>query len=196
MITLTREIVKYFYIKIGDQMKKTDKIRWQTQVGKTMFMILERVGKKYNYYVFDRGNAVSAIVYITDLDKIILVKQYRAGSDRFEIEIPAGMRDGDEAAEDTVVREILEETGYAVDKIEHVKHLLMSPGGITEEHDVFYVETNSNLKVQKGGGLVEEHEEIEIMYVSKAEAVAMTNRGEIEDAKAVVALQWMEKNKM
>lgn len=177
-------------------MKKTDKVLWEEKVGKTPFRILERIGRKFNSFVFDRGNAVSALIYLTDLDQIILIKQYRAGSDRVEIEIPAGMRDGDESAESAVVREVQEETGYGVDKVEHVKHLLMSPGGITEEHDIFYVETNANLKIGMGGGLIEEYEEIEIMYVSKIEAIAMLSRGEIEDAKTVVALQWLEKNKM
>ncbi len=173
-------------------MLRTDVIRWEKKVGKSFFRILERVGPKFNFFVFDRGHSVSAIVHLTDLDKVVLIRQLRGGTNRLEIELPAGMRDGDELAEPAVLREVLEEVGYAHTSVAHVRHLVMSPGGCTEEHDIFYITTRSDLKVAKGGGLVEENEEIAVDLVGVNVAINMKNSGKIQDAKTVAALDWLE----
>lgn len=176
-------------------MLSTDKILWGKKVGKSFFRILERIGPKFNFFVFDRGHSVSAIVHLTDLDKIVLISQLRGGTNRFEIEIPAGMRDGDEDAEIAVLREVLEEVGYTHTSVEHVRHLLMSPGGCTEEHDIFYIKTRSDLRIAKGGGLAEENEEIQVDLFDVNLAIRMKNLGQIKDAKTVSALDWLELNR-
>lgn len=176
-------------------MLKTDKIHWEKMVGKSMFRILERIGPKFNFFVFDRGHSVSALVHLTDLDKIVLISQLRGGTNRYEIEIPAGMRDGDEPGEDAVLREVLEEVGYTHVSVEHIRRLVMSPGGCTEEHDIFYITTRSDLKVEEGGGLAEENEEILVDLVDSSLAVSMKNLGQIQDTKTVCALDWFELNR-
>lgn len=173
----------------------TDKILWERLVGNSFFRILERIGPKFNFFVFDRGHSVSAIVHLTDVDKIVLISQLRGGTNRFEVETPAGMRDGDEPAKDAVLREVLEEVGYADTSVKHIRHLVMSPGGCTEEHDIFYITTRSDLKVAKGGGLAEENEEILVDLVDVSLAIKMKNLGQIRDAKTVSALDWLELNR-
>jgi ADP-ribose pyrophosphatase len=173
-------------------MLKTDRIIWEKKVGGSFFRILERIGPKFNFFVFDRGHAVSAIVHLTDVDKIVLISQLRGGTNRYEIEIPAGMRDGDELAGTAVLREVLEEVGYAHTSIEHIRHLVLSPGGCTEEHDIFYVTTRSDLKVGDGGGLAVENENIASKLLDINVAIEMMRTGKIQDAKTVIALQWLE----
>lgn len=67
---------------------------------------------KDDYYVLEYPNWVNAVALTTE-NKIILVRQYRHGSNIISLEVPGGVIDGDEAPEMAVKRELLEETGYS-----------------------------------------------------------------------------------
>jgi ADP-ribose pyrophosphatase len=64
-----------------------------------------------NYYVRESRGFVVAFA-VTGDDRIVLVRQYRYGSDAIHLELPAGMLDGDEAPPACAARELAEETGY------------------------------------------------------------------------------------
>lgn len=71
-----------------------------------------RTGKEHDFYVFDSVDWVNVIAVTSD-DKLVMVEQYRHGSNTVELEIPGGMMDPNES--DPVaagVRELREETGY------------------------------------------------------------------------------------
>lgn len=72
-----------------------------------------------NYYVRESRGFVTILALTTD-DRVILVRQYRYGSDSIHLELPAGMLLDDEAPSDCAVRELAEETGYEVDRCELV----------------------------------------------------------------------------
>jgi ADP-ribose pyrophosphatase len=181
-------------------------VLWKKQIGSNMFKVFSRVVVRmrpdgtivdpFNFFVFDRGNSVSALIHIVDLDKIILLRQYRAGSDSYLFEIPAGMIDGDEKPESAVTREVMEETGFGFKKITHLMKVFLSPGGYTESSDIYFVQTSMNLKKTEGGGRFEESEEIEIFYVGADEAIQMMHEGLIVDAKTIIALQWLENKRL
>lgn len=109
------------------------------------------------------GNSVSAIIKDTKKNKYIFVSQYRCGSEGLMVEIVAGKIDGGEKPEEAIKREIMEETGYKVDHINHLKDFYTSPGRIDEIMSVFYVEVSE--KVNEGGGIGDE--EISIVEVEK-----------------------------
>lgn len=71
-----------------------------------------RTGEEHDFYVFDTVNWVNVIAVTPD-EKLVMVEQYRHGSNTIELEIPGGMMDPHES--DPVVaavRELREETGY------------------------------------------------------------------------------------
>jgi 8-oxo-dGTP pyrophosphatase MutT (NUDIX family) len=71
-----------------------------------------RTGKEHNFFVIDSVNWVNVIALTAD-GQIILVEQFRHGSNAVELEIPGGMMDsGDATPEATGARELQEETGY------------------------------------------------------------------------------------
>lgn len=71
-----------------------------------------KTGKQHDFFVIDCVNWVNVIATTPD-DQIVLVEQYRHGSDSIELEIPGGMMDAeDESPILTGVRELREETGY------------------------------------------------------------------------------------
>ncbi|HZL42131.1 MAG TPA: NUDIX hydrolase [Verrucomicrobiae bacterium] len=74
-----------------------------------------RTGKEHNFFVIDSVNWVNVIALTPD-GQIILVEQYRHGSNTVELEIPGGMMDSRDATpEATGARELREETGYEGD---------------------------------------------------------------------------------
>lgn len=68
-------------------------------------------GHEDDFYLWMRGKVVCALV-ITNDNKVVLAKQYRLGPDKVLLELPGGRVDKNETAEQAIVREVLEETGY------------------------------------------------------------------------------------
>ena len=74
--------------------------------------ISPRTGKHCDFFVIESVDWVNVIA-VTPNDELVMVEQYRHGSDTVELEIPGGMMDPHE--NDPVmtgVRELREETGY------------------------------------------------------------------------------------
>src|SRR5438132_2827350 len=74
--------------------------------------ISPRTGKEHDFFVLDSVHWVNVIA-ITPDQQLVMVEQYRHGSNTVELEIPGGMMDPDETDPvATGVRELREETGY------------------------------------------------------------------------------------
>ncbi|HTG45068.1 MAG TPA: NUDIX hydrolase [Verrucomicrobiae bacterium] len=74
--------------------------------------ISPRTGTTHDFFVIDCVNWVNVIALTPD-HQIVMVEQYRHGSNTVELEIPGGMMDPTDASpEETAVRELGEETGY------------------------------------------------------------------------------------
>jgi len=72
-----------------------------------------RTGEEHDFFILDSVHWVN-IIAVTPDQRIVMVEQYRHGSNTVELEIPGGMMDRHET--DPVaaaVRELREETGYA-----------------------------------------------------------------------------------
>ncbi|MBU6411104.1 MAG: NUDIX hydrolase, partial [Verrucomicrobia bacterium] len=71
-----------------------------------------RTGKQLDFYVLDSVHWVNVIALTPD-NHLVMVEQYRHGSNTVELEIPGGMMDpGEMNPVATAVRELREETGY------------------------------------------------------------------------------------
>lgn len=144
--------------------------------------------------VYDRGNGAAILLYNTSKKTVILTRQFRlptylnGNKTGMMIEVCAGLLDQDNA-EQAVIRETEEETGYRLKKVQKVIETYMSPGSVTEILYLFVGEYDETMKVNDGGGLDAEQENIEVLEYTFDEAYAMIESGEITDAKTILLLQ-------
>ena len=75
-----------------------------------------KVGKRIR---IDHPEASAVVPFVSD-DEILMVRQYRYALGRETLEIPAGKLDHGETPEQGALRELLEETGYRADKLDHI----------------------------------------------------------------------------
>lgn len=145
---------------------------------------------------YEKGNGATILLYNPDTKKIILTKQLRiptyfnGNKNGMLIEACAGGVENKENPEDTIIRETEEETGYQVKNVQRIFDAYMSPGSVTEILYFFVAEYSSDMKVSKGGGLEEEHENIEVLELNFNDAYQMIPSGEIMDAKTIMFLQY------
>ncbi len=89
--------------------------------------ISPRTKKEHEFYVIDSVNWVNVIA-VTPYHQLVMVEQYRHGSNSVELEIPGGMMDAkDTSPEATGVRELREETGYVGKNARVIGEILPNP---------------------------------------------------------------------
>ena len=93
------------------------------------------------------------------------------------------------------IREAREETGYHVEELLPLRSIISAPGLMTEKVHCYAAIVDETMRVGSGGGLDEEHEDIELVFLSFDEAMAMVENGALSDAKTVVMLQWAALNR-
>ncbi len=155
------------------------------------------------YLVFERGDAVAALLYDPGRRKIITVNQFRLPTlgkgqeGGWLMEAVAGMistlADGAPAETplECLKREVEEETGYRLTDAKPIFTFFSSPGGSSERIYLFYGEVQETDKVAQGGGLAADGEDIEIVEFDTAEFFAKLMAGEFEDPKLIIAGLWM-----
>jgi ADP-ribose pyrophosphatase len=142
-------------------------------------------GETVKRHVVIHPGAVT-IIPMLEGDRVCLIRNYRVAIGKTLIELPAGTIDNQEPPAETAKRELQEETGYRATKWRELPPFFMSPGILNERMYLFVAED-----LTLGETAREEGEEIDNLIVPWAEAVAMAERGEIEDAKSLVGiLQW------
>ncbi len=146
----------------------------------------------------DRGDSVAALLINRVKQKLILIKQFRypvytkEQNSAWVLEIVAGMVEQGKSPEETIIREIAEETGYQVSKVNQLFYFYPTPGGSNEKVYLFYAEIDQKDQKLSGGGVISEGEDILVQEVSFDEAFKMLDSGEIIDAKTIIALQWFK----
>jgi hypothetical protein len=67
---------------------------------------------------------------------------------------------------------------------------------VTEILYFFVGEYDASMKVSSGGGLDQEHEEIDVIEIPFEQAYLMIETGEIKDAKTIMLLQYAKINQL
>ncbi len=146
--------------------------------------------------VLDRGEAATVLLHDPDTDEVLLCEQFRPATIKhgsgWLVELPAGMLDKGETAEDCARRETLEETSQESGDLTRIGTVYLSPGGSSERIHIFYSRLPLRQDLPDTAGITDEGEDIRVVLIPVTEAFARLHAGTIEDAKTVIALQWLE----
>ena len=144
--------------------------------------------------VYDRGNGAAVLLYDPEREMVLLTRQFRMPTyvngnlDGLLTEACAGLLDGTNP-EEAIMREIFEETGYRVPKVEKVCEAYSSPGAVTELLHYYMAAYGPGMQTGAGGGREEESEDIELLEYSYEEVLGILREGGIRDAKTLILLQ-------
>jgi len=146
--------------------------------------------------VYDRGNGATIGLYNRARRTVILTRQFRIPAfvnehHGYLIEAAAGLLDN-ASPEERIRAEAEEETGYRVRSVRKIFDAFMSPGSVTERVHFFVGEYQPEDRINDGGGLVEEGEDIEVLELPFAEALEMVDDGRIMDGKTIILLQYLK----
>lgn len=149
--------------------------------------------------LFIRGDATCVLPYDPDRDEVVLLEQFRLGAlgrdqSPWLLELVAGMNEEGESPEEVAQREGQEEAGLTFSPLDKICNYLVSPGGSTELIHLYC----GRISTESAGGLFgmeDEHEDIRAHVFSADEAIAMIYDGRINNAAAIIALQWLQLNR-
>ena len=151
-----------------------------------------RTGTAHEVYVLDSANWVN-VVAVTSDQQLVLVEQYRFGTDTIELEIPGGVVDAaDTSPVATGIRELREETGYEGENAQVIGTVFPNPAILSNTCFTVLVE-NCKLKhaVEFDHG-----EDLITRLVPVAEIPELVSLGKIRHSLVVVALYYFELSRL
>lgn len=148
---------------------------WFELVGKTM-----KPGEAPYYSL--RLPDYTAVVAITDDERVLAVRQYRPAVERYTIELPSGLVDPGETPGEAAARELVEETGYETNGVEVLGPMLPDCGRLGNR-----IWSCVAASVRPAGGRVPE-QGIEVLSYSFSELARATAEGEFDHALHVAVL--------
>ena len=145
-----------------------------------------------------RPRAVGVLLFDPARQQVVLVRQIRVGmldegQNPWLLELVAGMVESGEEPIEVAARESLEEANTKPQDLLQICEYYNSPGISNERITLFCGRVDAT---QAGGifGLDAEHEDIEVVVLSLADALAKVASGEINNAMSIIALQWLQLN--
>ena len=145
-----------------------------------------------------RKQAAGVLIYNDKQQKFALIEQFRIGAildidSPWQLEIIAGVLDGDETPESCVRRESLEESGCKIDQLHHLFSFYPSAGACNE---IFHLYRAEATLPSEGGifGMPDEGENIKLHIIEYAELDILFNSNRLRNAPVIMALQWLKQH--
>lgn len=163
--------------------------------------IKHRLFNKSNYSssihreLIHRPEAAGVLLYDNQQRRFALIEQFRIGAlndtvSPWQLEVIAGVLDGDETPETCIRRESLEEAGCEVQDLQHLFTFYPSAGACSE---IFHLYV-ANVELPTSGGVFgmpDEGEDILLHLFDYSDAPLLLKNGRLRNAPVIMALQWL-----
>jgi ADP-ribose diphosphatase len=123
------------------------------------------------------------IVPLLDDKTVLLIREYAAGVDRYELALPKGLVEAEETFEAAANRELMEEVGYGAHQLHRLTELSLSPGYMSHTTQVVLAENLYEKRL-----LGDEPEPIEVVSWPLADLSALFARNDCTEARSIAAL--------
>ncbi len=134
------------------------------------------------YYIRESAGFVMIVAFTPD-EQVVLVRQYRYGSDSVGLEIPAGMLEPEEDPRVCAARELLEETGYEAGSMHLLADYTIEPVRSSARAYIFMASGVQRVAEPQP----EQTECIEVELVPVETFAAMLEDGRIDNLASVAA---------
>ena len=148
-----------------------------------------RTGQPHDMYVLHHPNWVN-IIPLTPDEQVILVEQWRHGSQTVELETPGGLMDNDETPEQCAQRELLEETGYQPGTLERLATVRPNPA--IQDNLQHYILASDCRKV--GEPVLDHAEDIVVRLAPLAQIDDMIRSGKIVHGIVIGGFYWLKQH--
>lgn len=122
-------------------------------------------------------------VPMLDDDTVVMIREYGAGVERYELTLPKGAFDPGEEWHDAANRELQEEAGYGAKKMSLLKNMTLSPGYMGHQISVVLAQ---DLYPSRLPG--DEPEPLEVQTWKLSELEALVARDDVTEARVIAAL--------
>lgn len=173
----------------------------RTVVAKSRLFTVEEMHLEFSngaHRVYERikshGHGAVLVVAITPGESLLLVREYAAGLDTYELAFPKGVIDQGESSLEAANRELQEETGFAAKKLHWLRTLSLAPGYFGARLDVVIAQ---DLYPSSLPG--DEPEPPEVIEWPLSAAQELLERSDFTEARSIAALflvnDWLKKRK-
>lgn len=171
-------------------MNKKPRVTHTTTVASSRLFSIEQVGLEFSngeQREYERihapGRGAVMVVPVNAAREVILIREYAVGTDRYELLLPKGVIDGDESILQAANREMMEEIGYAAERLEHIDSVTIAPGylGFTT-----HIVVATGLYEQRLPG--DEPEPLDTLRWSLDDLPALLGHRELTEARSIAAL--------
>ena len=136
------------------------------------------------HWDFIKHKGAAAVVPVLPDGRLLMVRQYRNALDRETLEIPAGGLNDGENPYDCAMRELTEETGYSVDKMEFLISVCTTVAFCNEKIPIYVAFING----EQGDQHLDEDEYINVQPCTVDFLCDLIYKGEMNDSKTVAAV--------
>ncbi|WP_020675181.1 NUDIX hydrolase [Geopsychrobacter electrodiphilus] len=140
-------------------------------------------GREARFEIIHHPGGAAALPIDPD-GRLLLIRQFRPAARGTILEIPAGRLEPGEDPATCIVRELQEEVGRKAGRVELLSKIYSTVGFCQEIIHIYLATELTPTPTAR-----EEHEFIELLPLTAAEAFALVDSGQISDAKTLIALQ-------
>ncbi|MFO8048301.1 MAG: NUDIX hydrolase [Desulfosudaceae bacterium] len=112
-------------------------------------------------------DAVVVVPYHVDEDKLVMIREFRVPLGETQYGFPAGLVDGEETIEATATRELHEETGLTIVRLNQLSPIIYSSSGLTDEALVLVYVDCAGIPTSLH---TNDSEDIEVVMLSQSQA--------------------------